>query len=119
MSLQAYSQARRVTESPRDTEYRLFAEVTRELMRIKDKPRHEPGVMDALHRNRRLWSTLMSDCARDGNSLPEATRASIISLAIWVDRYTSQVMRAGESVDALIDVNRTIMEGLGQRPAAA
>ena len=119
MSLQAYSRAQRVAESPRDTEYRLFAEITRRLMEVKDLPRHEPGVIDAVHRNRRLWSTLMADCSRDGNGLPEQTRASIISLAIWVDRHSSGVMRGQETLDDLISVNRTIMEGLARRPAAA
>ncbi|MEC9347249.1 MAG: flagellar biosynthesis regulator FlaF [Pseudomonadota bacterium] len=118
MSLQAYSRAQRVTETPRDTEYRLFADITRQLMAVKEKPRHDPVVIEAIYRNRRLWSTLMSDCSREGNKLPERTRASIISLAIWVDRYSSEIMRKGEPLDALIDVNRTIMEGLAQRPAA-
>jgi flagellar protein FlaF len=119
MSLQAYSRTQRVTETPRDTEYRLFAEITRRLMDTKDMARHDPAVADAVHRNKRLWSTLMADCSKDGNALPEPTRASIISLALWVDRHSSGVMRGSESVDDLIAVNRTIMEGLAQRPAAA
>ena len=119
MSLQAYNNTRRVTESPRDTEYRLFADITRQLMAVRDKPRHDPAVIEAIYRNRRLWSTLMSDCSREGNQLPERTRASIISLALWVDRHSSAIMRSGESLQELIDVNRTIMEGLAQRTAAA
>jgi flagellar protein FlaF len=119
MSLQAYSKAQRVAESPRDTEYRLFAQITRQLMEVKDLPRHEPPVIRAVHKNKRLWSTLLADCSRDGNTLPEATRAAIISLAIWVDRHSSGVMRGAETLDDLIEVNRTIMEGLAQRPVAA
>ncbi|WP_417520151.1 flagellar biosynthesis regulator FlaF [Minwuia sp.] len=119
MSLQAYSKAQRVAENPRDTEYRLFAEITRRLMDAKDLPRHAPEVINAVHRNKRLWSTLLADCSREGNALPEQTRASIISLAIWVDRHSSGVMRGVETLDDLIEVNRTIMEGLAQRPAAA
>jgi len=118
MSLQAYNKAQFVAESPRDTEYRLFADITRGLMAVREKPLHDNDVIKAVHRNRRLWSTLLSDCANDGNGLPEQTRASIISLAIWVDRHSSGVMRGEETVDDLIDVNRTIMEGLAQRPAA-
>lgn len=119
MSLQAYSKAQRVAESPRDTEYRLFADITRQLMDVKGLALHEPPVIQAVHRNKRLWSTLLADCSRDGNALPDATRAAIISLAIWVDRHSSGVMRGNETVDDLIEVNRTIMEGLAQRPAAA
>ncbi len=119
MSLQAYSKARGVAENPRDTEYRLFAEITRRMMAATDKPRHAPEFIDAIHRNKRLWSTLLADCSRDGNALPDATRAAIISLAIWVDRHSSDVMRGDEGMADLIDVNRTIMEGLAQRTVAA
>jgi len=119
MSLQAYSKARRATESPRDTEYRLFAEITRRMMDVDGKPLHDPSVIDAIHRNKRLWSTLLADCSKDGNGLPEATRAAIISLAIWVDRHSSGVMRGHEQIIDLIEVNRTIMEGLAQRTVAA
>lgn len=119
MSLRAYSNAQRVVETPRDTEYRLFADITRRLMDAKDLPRHDATVIEAIHRNKRLWSTLMADCSREGNSLPESTRASIISLALWVDRHSSAVMRGSESIDDLVAINRTIMEGLAQRPAAA
>ncbi|MDF1720163.1 MAG: flagellar biosynthesis regulator FlaF [Minwuia sp.] len=118
MSLQAYSRTQRVAENPRDTEYRLFAEITRQLIKVKDQPRHDREVIDALYRNRRLWSTLLSDCSRDGNGLPDSIRASIISLSIWVDKQSSAIMRGGESIEPLIDINRTIMEGLAQRPAA-
>jgi flagellar protein FlaF len=118
MSLQAYSRTQRVTENPRDTEYRLFADITRQLMQVKDQPRHDRAVIDALYRNRRLWSTLLSDCSRDGNGLPEAIRASVISLSLWVDKHSSAIMRGGESIEPLIEINRTIMEGLAQRPAA-
>ena len=50
MSLQAYSRTQRVTENPRDTEYRLFADITRQLMQVKDTPRHDRAVVDALYR---------------------------------------------------------------------
>ena len=117
MSLRAYQQAQRATESTRDTEYRLFAQVTRALMDVKDLPRIDKSLIEAVHWNRRLWDTLMTDCASPDNRLPEALSAQIISVAIWVGKYSSQVVRKGASMDPLITVNRTIMEGLGQNPA--
>ena len=118
MSLRAYQQVAQRAESPRDAEYRLFAEVTRALLALKSKPREDfRGWIDALHWNRRLWSTLADDCSHAGNALPEATRAQIISLAMWVRRHTSQVMRREGDVDPLIDLNRTMMQGLSTRPA--
>ena len=66
----------------------------------------------ALHWNRRLWSTLANDCASETNALPPAARAQIISLSIWVNRHTSEVMQRREPIQPLIDVNRMIMQGL-------
>ncbi|HEX7800343.1 MAG TPA: flagellar biosynthesis regulator FlaF, partial [Asticcacaulis sp.] len=43
----------------------------------------------------------------------------IISLSLWVNRHTSLVMRNKEEIGPLIDINRTIMQGLlPQRQAA-
>ena len=72
-----------------------------------------------LHWNRRVWATLADDCAQPGNALPEATRAQIISLSLFVHRTTSQVMRRETDIDVLIDLNRTMMQGLSGRPEAA
>jgi flagellar protein FlaF len=122
MSLRAYQQAAQRSETPRDTEYRLFAQVTRALMDVKSKPRDDfRSWMDALDWNRRLWATLASDCASPSNALPQATRAQIVSLSLWVNRHTSEVMRGDEDIDALIDVNRMMMQGLSARaePAGA
>jgi flagellar protein FlaF len=44
-------------------------------------------------------------------------RAQIVSLSLWVARHSSQVMREGAPVAPLVDINRTIMQGLEQRPA--
>ena len=69
-------------------------------------------LIDALDWNRRLWSTLAVDCMDEGNKLPNPLRAQIISLSIWVTKYSSQVMQQGASLEPLIDINRTIMQGL-------
>ena len=71
------------------------------------------GRVDALDWNRRLWSALGSDCAADGNGLPDGLRASIISLSIWVGKHTSAVIRREEEIEPLIEVNRMVMQGLG------
>ncbi len=120
MSLRAYQQAAQRAETPRDVEYRLFAEVTRALMDAKSLPRTDfKGWMDALHWNRRLWSVLADDCAHEANALPEATRAQIISLSLFVNRHTSAVMRQEGDIDTLIDINRSVMQGLSVKPPAA
>ena len=119
MSLRAYQQVAQRAESPRDAEYRLFGDVTRALLDLKSKPRDDVrGWMDALHWNRRLWSALADDCAQTSNALPEATRGQIISLSLFVHRHTSAVMRGEADLDTLIDINRTMMQGLSVRTPA-
>ena len=118
MSIQAYQNAARKTESPRQTEYRAFAVATRGLIDAASLPETEVGRRaEALAMNRRLWSLLASDCAAEGNSLPQQLRAQIISLAMFVDRHSSAVMRQGASLDVLVEINRSIMQGLS--PALA
>ena len=120
MSLEAYRRTQATTERPRDTEYRLFAQVTRALLEASKKGHADlPGLIDALDWNRRLWSTLANDCSTDDNRLPKETRASIISLSIWVSKYSSTVMRQKASLEPLIDINRMIMQGLQAQGQAA
>lgn len=118
MSLQAYQKAQRQSESPRDAEYRLFGQVTHALIEA-DKVRSDfKKLVDALDWNRRLWSTLAVDCSTSANQLPPNVRAQIISLSIWVSRFSSEVAKSRGSLEPLIDVNRAIMQGLASRPAA-
>jgi len=120
MSLQAYQQAASRGENPRDSEYRLFAQVTLALMEAaKTDPSDIPGRIDALDWNRSVWSVLLNDCSSPDNQLPAPLRASIISLAIWVGKHTSAVIRRREDIQPLIDVNRLIMQGLSPSAAAA
>jgi len=120
MSIQAYQNAAKKTEGPRQTEYRAFAVATRGLIDAAGLPETEVGRRaEALAANRRLWSLLAADCAADGNALPQGLRAQIISLSIFVDRHSSAVMRSGATWDVLIDINRTIMQGLAPAQAAA
>ena len=113
MSLQAYRQAAQRAESARDTEYRLFGEVTRALIDAADEPAASPAArLEALDWNRRLWTTLAADCAKPDNRLPPPVRAQIITLALWVARHTTAVVRREAEFDLLIDVNRDNIQGL-------
>ena len=120
MSLQAYQRAAQRAETPRETEYRLFGQVTRALMEAAEAdPSDFKTRIEALDWNRRVWSTLATDCATPENSLPLPVRAQIISISIWVSRHTSAVMRREETIEPLIDVNKIIMQGLSGRAEAA
>lgn len=119
MSLTAYQKTLKATENPRDVEYRLFGQVTRALLEAAPLPRTDQRVIAAVDWNRRMWSVLAGDCANDGNGMPPTLRAGIISLSMFVARYSSQVMSQAMPMDPLIDINRTIMQGLAARAQAA
>ena len=75
MSLRAYQQAAQRAETPRDVEYRLFAQVTRALLDLKSTPREDLRAwIDVLHWNRRIWAALADDCSTATNALPEEVR---------------------------------------------
>jgi flagellar protein FlaF len=112
MTHKAYQSAQVVTEDPRATEYRLFGQVTGALIDAQQKHASGGPLAEAIDWNRKLWRTLASDCLDDRNQLPREVRAQIVSLSLWVSKYSKQVTRTGAPMDPLIEVNRTIMQGL-------
>lgn len=113
MPFKAYQQTVSASEDPRATEYRLFGQVTRALMAADRADKSDLITRaDALDWNRRMWSVLGLDCSAEGNMMPDALRAQIVSLSIWVNKHTSLAIRGEEDILPLIEVNRIIMEGL-------
>jgi flagellar biosynthesis activator protein FlaF len=108
----AYKAIIRRTESPRDIEHRVFAQVTAALQEASAPGTNFTKRIQATHDNRQLWQTLACDLADDDNALPVDLRARLISLAMWVTGETARVIRNGASLQALIDVNSSIMQGL-------
>ncbi|MEQ1618277.1 MAG: flagellar biosynthesis regulator FlaF [Terricaulis sp.] len=115
MSIKAYQRAATQAESPRELEYRAFGQVTAELLRAKQENLPAAQVAEALTVNRQLWGMLAADCSLPQNQLPLELRGQIISLALWVARYSGEVLRDGVDIESLIEVNRSMMEGLASR----
>ncbi|MBV8979094.1 MAG: flagellar biosynthesis regulator FlaF [Alphaproteobacteria bacterium] len=112
MTLQAYKNTQRITEDSRTTEYRLFGQVTGALIDAQRNGEQGSPLIDAVDWNKKLWRTLAADCMDERNRLPEGVRAQIISLSLWIAKYSRAVTREGASLDPLIEVNRNIMQGL-------
>ena len=112
MSLKAYQAVQAATEDPRLTEYRLFGQVTGALLNAKETNAVGSPLVEAVDWNRRLWRTLAADCMDDRNTLTQDVRAKIISLSLWVAKYSRSVTREKAPLDPLIEINRTIMQGL-------
>lgn len=64
----------------RDSEYDAFSYVTR-LLRDAKSSRLGPATVQAIHKNSELWSILATDLAQPDNTLPDETKAGLISLA--------------------------------------
>jgi flagellar protein FlaF len=115
MTLKNYQNVQRAVEDPRTTEYRLFGQVTGALLDAKSKGAVGTPLVEAIDWNRRLWRTLAADCMDDRNSLTQDVRAKIVSLSLWVSKYSRKVTREKAPIDPLIEINRTIMQGLQSR----
>jgi len=112
MTLRAYQQTQLITEDPRQTEYRLFGQVTGALIDAQKRNLVGGPLVEAIDWNRRLWRTLAADCMDDRNKLTQDVRAKIISLSLWVAKYSRSVTREKAPLDPLIEINRNIMQGL-------
>jgi flagellar protein FlaF len=116
MSIKAYQRAATQVESPRELEYRALGQATAGLVRlIESGSASAVEKAEAIDANRRLWNVFASDCSLPQNQLPLALRGQVISLAMWVARYSREVLRDGAPIEPLVDINRSMMEGLAPR----
>lgn len=113
MSVRRYQQAQDAAEDPRATEHRMLARVTGMLIDASERRGRE--LVEACYYNRKLWTIFQADLIHPGNGLPDDLKARLISLSLWVQNYTGQVLD-GADVEPLISVNKSVMEGL--RPNA-
>ncbi len=114
MSVAAYTRASQNSENTKQTEYRAFAIFTRALEEAEAEG--PVAVVKAVADNRQLWLTLQIDLASPDNQLPKELRAQLLSIAIWVNKYSTAAMKSEASLEPLITVNKQIMEGLRGAP---
>lgn len=112
MTLKAYQNTQLIAENPRETEYRLIGKITGALISAQRQGQTGGPLAETLDWNRQMWRTLAADCLDDHNKLPDGVRANIVSLSLFVNRYSKDVIRKGVPLDPLIAINRTIMQGL-------
>jgi flagellar protein FlaF len=111
----AYKQTIKETEDGQVIERRVFGQITRDLEALPHLAEGPlaPSAHEALTRNQQLWGALMFDVMDRSNPLPDPVKAGIISLALFVDRHTPEVLAGRKDVKALIEINRNVMRGLG------
>ncbi|SFJ42808.1 flagellar biosynthesis regulator FlaF [Jannaschia pohangensis] len=113
MAANAYASLDPSLTSATRAEALVFAKVTRRLEAAYADDQASATVrVSALHDNRRLWQAAAMACASDDNEMTPQLRASIISLAGFVDRQTSEVLGGSGKPQVLFEINRRIAAGL-------
>ena len=112
MFVDVYKKASLQADSTRTIEYRVFAEITGDLQKANKADTATQERIKALFRNSQLWSTLQADLMLPGNQMGNELKAGLISLSIWVAKFTGSAMNNKADLEPLISVNRQIMEGL-------
>ncbi|HLG88685.1 MAG TPA: flagellar biosynthesis regulator FlaF [Alphaproteobacteria bacterium] len=117
----AYQRMQNIAEDPRAIEYRLLGQVTAALMDAERDPTNGAKIVEAALWNRRVWSAFKVDLMNDENRLPPDLRGKLVSIALFIERETSQILAFKADLSWVIGINKTIMEGLKPRaiPEAA
>ena len=109
----SYARPEAPTRSLRSVEYDLLAQVTQRLRAAwSQRATDFPALVRAVTDNVQLWSTLASDVAMPGNSLPAALRARLFYLYEFTAQHSRSVLENKASVEVLADINMAVMRGL-------
>ena len=107
--------------NPARSEAWALLEAARKLNQTKDGPIDE--FRAALRANWRLWTIFQASVVEPDCGLPMELRSNLLGLANFVDKLTVELLAQPEAkkIDALINMNRQISEGLmeGARAKAA
>jgi flagellar protein FlaF len=123
MSIAANKRTIRESESPRQIERRVFVRVTGELDKqsqafdnaAKRADRGDMlanGLRNHLTDNLKLWTTIKFDLSQPENGLPPQLKAGLISLALFVERQTAQVIGGNAGIGVLVQINQSLISGL-------
>jgi flagellar protein FlaF len=83
-----------------------------------DAPDREDKLNEALRINQRVWSILQGELTQGDNPLPKKLKEDLLSLSIFIDKRTIQIMacQEPEKVNVLININLNIAAGLNTKP---
>lgn len=113
MATEGYSQNRSQTKTAKSIEYDAVSKITF-LMQSSLTP---PGIpfsrlCEVIGKNRKLWRIFSLEALNPQNPLARETKERILSLASFVDSYSSRVLRREADPTALVEINIAIMRGL-------
>ena len=117
----AQMQAYRTTPKAEMSEREIDAyALTQSALKIRDcqqnwdMPERIDRLFEALRINSFLWSIFQAEISADGNPLPKQLREDLLTLSLFVDKRTKEVMCFPEpdKLTALINLNLNIAAGL-------
>jgi len=111
-----FSYAEVLDETPSGARERERQAIERsiDLLEAADKsgPRSREAIEAVLY-VRRLWGVLIEDLADPENDLPQALRADLISIGLWIMREAEQIrLEKSSNFRGIIEVSSAIRDGL-------
>jgi flagellar protein FlaF len=111
-----FSYAEVIEDSSKDCrqrEFELFGRAISLMKTAEGMPSQSPEMIDAIVFVQRLWTFLIKDLGHPDNGLPDQLKGQLISIGLWVMRESDRAVRGEQkSLEALIDINAMIQEGL-------
>ena len=115
--LQIYKNVQQSVMSGREIEAQVL---TNAALRLKDcqnkwdKEGHSQRLEEALRLNQRIWTIFQSELTGKDNPLPQNIKKNLLTLSMFVDKQTFEIMAApaSEKLDIIININLNIAAGL-------
>ena len=113
--------SRPAADDPRSTEAWALGEASRRLALAAKATDDGASMREALRLNQRLWSIFQTALTEADCPMPREIRDNVLALSVLVDR---QIMARladldGTKITPILDINRSIAEGLATRPQGA
>ncbi len=115
--LDAYRTVEMATLAPRELEASVLTKAAMQLKVLRDNwatGGDDVALENALNYNQRVWTFFQVELSMESNPLPDEIKRNLLSLSLFVDRRTFDVLAypAPEKLDALININLNIASGL-------
>ncbi len=115
--LDAYRKVQKTSISGRDLEASVLTQAAFKLTACQnnwDALDRDVILEEALTHNQRIWTILQSELAKDDNPLPQQIKDDLLSLSLFVDKRTFEVLAFPESakLSILININLNVAAGL-------
>ena len=109
----AYQDLSGPTKTDRALEYEAIARVTARLKRTNDQISEFGALVSAIDENRNLWRFIATSVSDAENQLPKNLRAQLFFLAEFTSLHSKKVLAKEANATPLIDINLSVMRGLG------